>query len=339
MKPNLISLFKPLLVTMAACMPGCAFAIYNDCTAALPLSVSIPAVSVPTSLPVGQPIPGATASFVIPINCTVSTSANWYMTAVSSGAINLVPGFSDVYTTAGIGGGIGFRIRSPSGEVMAPLSYAGAVGTFNMAPQQVGSNTVSGVFELVKTGAATAGTFGYSSYVHVPNKEYANGGTAAASTVSLGYTLLPATVASCSVTTTSVAVSLPTVSTSAFQAIGTHAGVTAFSIGLNCEANAKPSIYMTDSASPSNTTNQLSLAPGSTASGIAVQILYQQVPVSFAPAALAYTTSNTPTTSSFSIGNLSGTSIVQMQARYTKTQAVVTPGTVKAIATFTLTYQ
>lgn len=53
-----------LLVTVKA------FARYTDCTAPLPLTVNLPSVSVPSSLPVGQPIPGAKASFAIPVTCS-----------------------------------------------------------------------------------------------------------------------------------------------------------------------------------------------------------------------------------------------------------------------------
>lgn len=327
-----------LLLVGLTCTATCAFAALSDCSASLPLTINFPSVSVPANLADGQPIPGATAAFAIPVNCTVNPGADWYITASPAAAITLVPGYSDICTTTGMGAGVGFRMRSPSGAVMAPLTYNGVASTYDLGPSQKGANVLQGSFELVKTGTVTVGSFGFSDYAHIPSKEYANGGSAAASTINFKYTVLANSVASCSVTTTSVAVFMPTVSTSAFQGVGTTAGSKMFNLGLQCDTNAKPAISFTDSAAPSNQTNTLTLAAGSTATGIGVQILYLAAPVIFGPTAYSYTTSNTPASNSVSVGTRSGTQNVALYARYIQTASTVIAGSVAAVATFTMNY-
>ncbi|WGS48622.1 fimbrial protein [Paraburkholderia sp. D15] len=328
-----------MLIAMSLGAPSYAFAAYNDCSAPLPMTVNLPAVSVPAKLPVGQTIPGAVAAFDLQINCTVTPNGQWYMTDNYSSGVTLVPGFSDVYTIAGMTPGIGFRIRNAGGAVMAPISYSGKVTTFVFGTAQKGSNSIRATFELVKTGNTTAGSFSFADYIHVPGQEYANGGSGDASTLKFSYTLLPTTVASCSLTTTNVAVTLPTVSTSAFSAVGQTAGLTSFNLGLLCDDNAKPSISLTDSSMPFNQTNALTLAPDSTASGVGVQILYRMQPLVVGPAAYTYTASNTPAVNGVSLGTLSGVQTVPFQARYVRPDATpVKAGRVSALATVNLYY-
>jgi len=331
-------LLKALLIAVA-CTSTYAFAgSAADCSGALPLTVNLPSVSVPANLAVGQPIPGATAAFAIPVNCTVNPGADWYITTSPAATISLVPGYSDVYTTSGMGAGVGFRMRNAAGSVMTPINYQGTVSTFDIGPSQKGSNVLRGSFELVKTGTATPGSFGFSDIAHVPNQEWANGGAAASSTINFKYTILNNSVPSCSVTTPDIAVTLPSVSSSAFQGVGATAGTTMLNLGLRCDANAKPAISVMDSAAPSNQTNALTLASGSSATGLGVQILYQMTPMFFGPATYSYTTNSTPNTSNVSLGTLSGTQNVVFQARYIQTAASVTAGTVRALATFTMNY-
>ncbi|MFL9945655.1 fimbrial protein [Paraburkholderia agricolaris] len=338
MSHTLYRLLKTMLLAATAFTSTCAFAMYNDCTAALPISVNLPSVNVPANLAVGQTIPGATAAFSIPVTCTINPGGNWYITVSPSAAISLVPGYSDVYTTTGMGAGVGFRMRNAAGTTMAPTSYVGTPSTFDMGPAKLGANVVQGTFELVKTGTAATGSFGFSDFMHVPNSEFANGGSAASSTISFRYTVIANAVASCSVTTMNVAVSMPDTRISQFNGIGTTAGATTFNLGLQCDVNAKPSVSFTDSAMPSNQTNALTLASGSTASGLGVQLLYQTIPVQFGWASYSYTTSNTPTTTGVSLGARSGTQSIAFQARYIQTATSVTPGTIRALTTFTMNY-
>jgi type 1 fimbria pilin len=332
-----LRLFKKLLLLATACASTCTFAAYSDCSGPLPLTVNLPAVSVPASLPVGQTIPGAKAAFAVPLTCTVNPGADWYLVVTPSGKITQVPGFSDVYTTNGMSAGVGFRIRNTAGAILVPFGYSSG-SAVDVGPSQNGPNVLQGIFELVKIGDTTPGSAGFGMFGTVPSREYANGGNAPRSTINFQYTILNSSVPSCSVTTKDVAVSMPYMKTTALQGVGATVGTTPLNLGLQCEANANPSISFTDSASPSNQTNTLTLAPGSTATGLGIQLLYQTAPVMFGPAAYMYTTSNMPTTNSLALGSMSGAQTVPLQARYIQTSATVTPGLIRAVATFTMTY-
>ncbi|MBP0592720.1 type 1 fimbrial protein [Paraburkholderia sp. LEh10] len=220
---------------------------------------------------------------------------------------------------------------------MTPINNAGSFNTFQFGTAQLGANIVQGSFELVKTSDAVVGTFGFSAMVHVQNQEWANNGAQASSTVSFKYTVTGTAVPTCSVTTTDVAVSLPMVSRSAFTGVGATAGTTPFGISLNCASNAKPSISLTDAAAPSNQSNVLTLSGDSTAGGLGVQVLYQMQPLPLGPVSYAYSGS-APVTNVTSLGTRSGDTSVAFTARYIQTAPSVNPGTVKAVATFNLSY-
>jgi type 1 fimbria pilin len=319
-----------------ATVSSIAFARYNDCSAPMPMTINIPAVSIPDSLPLGQSIPGAQATFLIPINCTVNPGGDWYMT-LPSGTFSLVPGYSDVYTVAGMAAGVGFRMRNAAGAVMVPINYTG-LNTFDFGLARMGANSMQGTFELVKTGTAAVGSFGFMTEVHVPNQEWANGGAQSSSLVSFNYTVLANSVPTCTVTTPNVAVSLPAVSRTAFNGVGATAGTTPFGIALNCANNAKPSISLTDAATPSNQSNALTLSSGSTATGIGVQLLYQMQPLPFGPATYSYTNGNPAVTNLTFLGTQSGATNIGFMARYVQTASSVNSGSVSAAATFTLVY-
>jgi type 1 fimbria pilin len=135
---------------------------------------------------------------------------------------------------------------------------------------------------------------------------------------------------------TNVTVIMPTADTRAFASgIGAVADPQAFSLALTCTAGATVLITLTDNANPANRSTALQLTSDSTAQGVGVQILNNSgTPVAFGP------DSATP-------GNLNqwkaGTSpngqlLVPLTARYVRT-GTVSPGTVRALATFTLSYQ
>ncbi|WP_343657515.1 fimbrial protein [Paraburkholderia caribensis] len=326
-----------IVVTVgAAIASGAVSARYSDCSGPLPITISLPSVSVPADLANGQTIPGAAAAFAIPISCTVTPGGDWYIT-LSNGTLTPVADYPDVYTTSGMGSGVGFRIRNAAGTALTPVNYTGGVNSFDVGLARNGSNSLQGTFELVKIGTPNVGSFGFAANIHVPDQEWANKNQAG-STLNFNYTLRYATVPGCTVTTANVAVTLPAVSSSAFQGVGTTTGTTLANIGLNCNANAKPSISFTDAATPSNQSNTLTLAPGSTASGIGIQILYQFQPLSFGPANYVFTNSSTAQTNQTSVGTLSGLAAIPLQIRYIQTDQTLNPGAVKGVATFNINY-
>jgi type 1 fimbria pilin len=335
---HFILLVRGNIVALMFLFANRAFAAYADCSGPLPMSVTIPTVSMPSSLQVGQPIPGAKASFAIPITCTntFNGTARWYWVATT---MSLVQGYTDVYTISGMGAGVGFRMRDKDGTLMVPIAYGGTNATLVFDIAVKGAGTISGSFELVKTASAvTPGTFSTGGYLTVPSTEYANGGSGAKSTLTFGYTMTSVTVAGCAVVKSDIAVSMQNVHVSELPMTGATAYPTNFGIDLRCESNARPQITLTDAATPFNQTTELTLAPGSTASNIAIQILYNDTLVHFGPAPIYYSGSGAAIINALDLGTLSGVIHLPFTARYLRTGAI-TPGKIIGRATFTFTYQ
>ena len=143
---------------------------------------------------------------------------------------------------------------------------------------------------------------------------------------------------SCTVTNTALAVDMPTVVTTSLPAVGATSSAKGFSIGVSCpstSSGAKVFMTLTDAANPGNTGNTLTLAPDATASGVRPQILNAaNTPISFGP-----DSANFGTTNQWLVGNSTGTNIsIPLSVRYIRT-GPINPGTVKAAATFTMSYQ
>lgn len=320
-----------------------AVAALNDCSGPLPITVNIPNVAVPSSLPVGQVIPGARGSFAIPVNCVngvPSAGSRWNLTESTAAPFSLVLGFTDVYTRSGMNAGLGFRLRDSNGNVLVPFDYqGGSRTTFDLGPARTGANTLQGSFELVKTASTIApGSGGFSLQAHVPQQVWANGGNGPTSAIALAYAIQPTTVASCSVTQSNITVPMPTVSRSSLPGIGATSGGVRFNIALNCESGSNLRISMTDATLPSNQTTTLTLAAASTAVGIGVQMLYGAELVKYGPAPYSYT-GPVPSTNSINLGVRSGTVQIPFQARYIRTGSTLGAGTVQALSTFMLSYQ
>jgi type 1 fimbria pilin len=140
----------------------------------------------------------------------------------------------------------------------------------------------------------------------------------------------------CTVAIPSIAVPLPTTTIGQLNRMDPNAGLKAFNIGVNCEsAGTRVGITMTDNNNPGNTSNKLSLSTGSTATGVQLQILNNGTPINF-----GLDSATIGNAGSFDIGTSSvGQMNVPLAVRYVKTADSVTPGTINALATFTLNYQ
>ncbi|WP_425497095.1 fimbrial protein [Paraburkholderia humisilvae] len=137
-------------------------------------------------------------------------------------------------------------------------------------------------------------------------------------------------------TTPAISVSLPAMSSSVFQRVGSTAGAQTTSINLNCPSSTiRVFITLTDSTTPSNTSTTLSLKPGSTAQGVGLQILNAGNPVSFGPDSPSAGTTNQWLAGVSNGGVMSIPLVIQ----YVQTESLVRPGTVNGVATFTMSYQ
>lgn len=130
----------------------------------------------------------------------------------------------------------------------------------------------------------------------------------------------------CTVTTKSITVTLPTVSSANFAGLGSVAGTTPFAIGLTCSSGTTLRIQLDSPASVAGKPGVIAPSSGG-AKGVGVQLLDGTgTAVNFGSAQTVGATPN---------GNLS----VNYFARYYQTGTPVVAGLVQASATFTLSYQ
>lgn len=142
----------------------------------------------------------------------------------------------------------------------------------------------------------------------------------------------------CQVTTANVAVALDNVRLQEFTGVDSTAKPKPFDISLNC-SGARTNVFMTltDAVNPANRTSTLAAASGNTATNIGVQILRGDgtTPVNFGPDSPIAGNQN-----QFSVGAANNSALnVRLIARYRQTAASPTAGKVRAMMTFTMSYQ
>lgn len=143
-------------------------------------------------------------------------------------------------------------------------------------------------------------------------------------------TVMPNT---CTVTTPSVPVPLQPIAASKLNAVGMTAGDKGFDIGLRCKSGSNVHVTLTDLTDPGNTGNQLTLTPDSTAKGVKLRILRNGQPVGYGPDSAAIGNTN-----QWYVGPSATTTNIPLAAQYIST-GQVSGGTVKGVATFTMSYQ
>ncbi|MCA7925845.1 type 1 fimbrial protein [Burkholderia cenocepacia] len=138
---------------------------------------------------------------------------------------------------------------------------------------------------------------------------------------------------SCTVLTTNPEVPLPPVAASKLNAVGMTAGDRDFAISLSCKAGTNLCVTLTDLTNPGNMSNELTLTPDATAKGVKLRILRNGQPVSYGPDSPAVGNPN-----QWYVGPSGSVSSIPLSAQYIAA-GVVSGGTVKGAATFTLSYQ
>ncbi|WP_159878875.1 fimbrial protein [Aquitalea denitrificans] len=152
------------------------------------------------------------------------------------------------------------------------------------------------------------------------------------------YTFPQGTGASCSVNTQNLQVNLPAIEAKQLSSVGATTGNTPFSLWVNCPSTTPVNVYMTltDNSKPGQTNSTVvSAASGSSASGVGVQISDQYgLPITLGP-----DSSMAGNPGQFLVrSNLTGSLPIPFTASYIRT-GTIKPGTLKAIATFTMSYQ
>ncbi|MBS3046388.1 fimbrial protein [Enterobacter mori] len=137
-------------------------------------------------------------------------------------------------------------------------------------------------------------------------------------------------ISACSVINPVINVPLGNVSKTAFSGPGSTVAGKNFTITLDCDSAASVNLTLDDPSGSSTAPGVLPITPETTkatASGVGVQVLYKNTPVTFG--------------SLFHIGNAvsQGAMTIPLTARYYQTASAVTAGQANSVATFTLTYQ
>jgi type 1 fimbria pilin len=308
--------------------------------------LSVGTNSVSANTPVGTVIVNlAPDPFQLTCNFPASglndTSATLYADLAT--AAPLAPGYSDVYQTSTAGLGVRYLFTSAECKVFSQSMASGTIrlscpfsGPLN-GPITSANVTVQPI--LIVIGKLPAGVSNLSSMpvVTITFRTSDGGSNAwAKSPLYTGSAYGTITSPTCSVSVPSVAVAMPAAEARAFSSgVGAVAAPQAFSLSLSCVTGATVSITLTDNVNPANRGTALNLTKDSTAKGIGVQILNSVgTPIAFGP------DSSTPgNTNQWKIGaSPNGTLQVPLTARYVRT-GNVSPGSVKALATFTMSYQ
>ncbi|MBV8398022.1 MAG: fimbrial protein [Acetobacteraceae bacterium] len=250
---------------------------------------------------------------------------------------------SGIYQTSVSGIGVSFYVVSGSGETLITSANGGYTSGIIGAP---GNGTLPGIqANMVVTGQVVSG-YSLSSLPSVTVTFTPTGTcpstTGMANTLTTSASNSAVVPITCTVTTPTVSVNLPTVSLAALSAIGKTGGDTAFPIGLNCASGANVYITLSDATTPANSTSLLTLASSSTAQGIKLRILNGAGPVAFGPDSAAAGTAH-----QWFLGPSSSINGVQLTVQYYRddtnpagtASATLAAGSVHAQATFTMSYQ
>ncbi len=255
----------------------------------------------------------------------------------------VVPGFTDVYATGIPGLGVRYTMITPAGcdsnnatisnsRIDVSCFVSGPSGgvytyiTLSVRPSFV----VTGTVQPGTSKLSTAPTIKFTYFIKDVSGSWPK------SPLYTGVATGTLSTATCSVQTAANAITLPAVSVRSFSSgVGSIAGKQGFNLGFSCATGAQVSIVITDVVDPSNRSTVLKLAPDSTAKGIGIQILRDAATlVAFGPDEAGSGVAN-----QWLIGaSPNGLLQLPLTAQYIRT-GDLRAGSVKAMATFTITYQ
>lgn len=143
----------------------------------------------------------------------------------------------------------------------------------------------------------------------------------------------------CQVSTPSLAMNLGEVSARLFSGKDSVAGATTATISLECSGGTGAAVdvlvTLTDQTQPANRSDRLSLTTGSTASGVALQLLHGTQLLSYGEDSAMPGNLNQWLAGSSDNGLFQ----IELTARYIQTESFIRPGTANGLATFTLSYR
>jgi type 1 fimbria pilin len=211
------------------------------------------------------------------------------------------------------------------------------MGSFSVAPtiQRGGTGTARLSFQLVKTGRITAAELARTPLFGFHTYSYSSGGAYGRVTAETSLLSTPvATAGSCRVTTPNVPAPLATARPAVLTSNGSAPGNDNIVIGLQCDPQSNVYITLTDATTPGNRSDLLTLTSDSTASGVRLRIRNPSgTAISFGPDSSVAGNMN-----QWQVGQSSGATAIRLSAEYVA-NGTVQPGTVRALATFTMSYQ
>ncbi|WP_321932284.1 fimbrial protein [Burkholderia cenocepacia] len=227
---------------------------------------------------------------------------------------------------------VGIRMRD--GSRVVPFSFRTTESSSNW------NQSFLRTIELVKTGEITAGGVIGGGYM-----QYRAGSQAGQLLVDFQFAspvLVQPRVPTCKVAKPQVSVPMVDTVTAAFKGPGTTTLARPFDLSLTCSGGANGSstkafVTLTDVTAPGNTSTTLSLTKDSTATGVGIQVLKDNVLLSFGPDSAAIGNMNQWYAGTVAEGQ-AGLRI-PLSARYVQVGEKVTPGSANARATFTMSYQ
>ena len=139
---------------------------------------------------------------------------------------------------------------------------------------------------------------------------------------------------SCTVNTNNITVQLPSIPSSQLNSIGATGGTTPFNIAINCPSPVNVYMTITDNINPASVSDTLTARSDSTSKGLGIQVRKNNIPILMGPDSSMAGNKN-----QFLAGsNITGIQTIPLTANYIRT-STVSAGTLKAVATFTMSYQ
>ncbi len=318
-------------------LAGADNAMAGYCTFS-PQSLQIPfnQVNLPSSAGIGDTLVSHTQDYTV--TCDASTSGYYILFTTVTWGNSSVDG---VWATAAMPS-VGVRVTSvtDNNRVLtgnaAKICKDNATSKNNLAicslvPPQTNTSAftfkLTLKYDLVKLANNISGTLsGYILGLFSWDIANSNNNTA----VGQGFGSTTFTPATCTVQNNPIVVDLGAVTVSELNPTGARP----FSIDLKCSALKNVKLAMTDAITPNNATDKLTVADGpGAATGVMLNVLYGGTPITFQI--------NTQTAGILVGKPLNTTDLwkIPLTAQLIATGGKVTPGTINAAATFTLTYQ
>ncbi|MCL4634401.1 fimbrial protein [Burkholderia sp.] len=194
--------------------------------------------------------------------------------------------------------------------------------------------------QLIKTGEITAG--GVLSGAYAQYRANSETGQLMVEYQFASPILVQPRVPTCTVATPQVSVPMGSVSLAMFKGVGATTFTHPFDISLTCSGGSngtstKAFVTLTDVTTPGNTSTTLSLTKDSTATGVGIQVLKDNLLLGFGPDSAAVGNMNQWYAGTVAQGQAQLR--IPLSARYVQIAEKVTPGSANARATFTMSYQ